>query len=120
MLHTQAPLMRTFILACSGVRLSTAQGEPVELIEAIQRRTVDLPSHYLGNGLTSVAQLDNLALEVVGGQVWLAAHADDEDIADVRVRFDTIGIYEALMRSISPLAHATASLAVGSKFPFGN
>lgn len=69
MLHTQAPLMRTFILACSGVRLSTAQGKPVELIEAIQRRTVDLPSHYLGNGLTSVAQLDNLALEVVGGQV---------------------------------------------------
>ena len=51
---------------------------------------------------------------------WLAAHTDDEDIADVRVRFDTIGIYEALMRSISPLAHATASLAVGSKFPFGN
>lgn len=51
---------------------------------------------------------------------WLAAHADDEDIADVRVRFDIIGIYEALMRSISPLAHATASLAVGSKFPFGN
>lgn len=51
---------------------------------------------------------------------WLAAHADDKDIADVRVRFDTIGIYEALMRSISPLAHATASLAVGSKFPFGN
>lgn len=51
---------------------------------------------------------------------WLAARADDEDIADVRVRFDTIGIYEALMRSISPLAHATASLAVGSKFPFGN
>lgn len=51
---------------------------------------------------------------------WLAAHADDEDIADVRVRFDTIGIYEELMRSISPLAHATASLAVGSKFPFGN
>lgn len=51
---------------------------------------------------------------------WLAAHADDEDITDVRVRFDTIGIYEALMRSISPLAHATASLAVGSKFPFGN
>lgn len=23
---------------------------------------------------------------------WLAAHADDEDIADVRVRFDTIGM----------------------------
>lgn len=46
--------------------------------------------------------------------------AVDEDIADARVRFDTIGIYEALMRSIGPLAHATASLAVGSKFPFGN
>ncbi len=46
--------------------------------------------------------------------------AVEGDIADVRARFDTIGIYEALMRSISPLAHATASLAVGSKFPFGN
>lgn len=46
--------------------------------------------------------------------------AVEGDIADVRARFDTIGIYEALMRSISPFAHATASLAVGSKFPFGN
>lgn len=111
--------MCTFILACPGVRLSTAQGEPVELIEAIQRRTVDLPSHYLGNGLTGVAQLDNLALKVIGSQV-AGGTRGRRGHRRVRVRFDTIGIYEALMRSISPLAHATASLAVGSKFPFGN
>lgn len=34
------------ILACSGVRLSAACGDPVELIEAIHRHTVELPRSY--------------------------------------------------------------------------
>lgn len=40
MLHTQAPLMCTFILACSGVRLSTAQGGQGRAIRYVDSRGI--------------------------------------------------------------------------------